>query len=107
MSDLRLALEPLLAAGDGDGARRLVIERAGVSIEVAQQVVAYCAAGLAALGHLPTRQRLVVERCFDESEGSQLIIHSPYRRPDQPRPRPGPAQALLRVVRLRAAGGGR
>ncbi len=49
-----------------------------MSTEVAQQVVAYCAAGLSALGHLPTRSRLVVERCFDESEGSQLILHSPY-----------------------------
>ena len=42
-----------------------------------QEVVAYCSAGLASLGHLPTRQRLV-ERCFDDSEGTQLIIHSPY-----------------------------
>ena len=40
--------------------------------------MAYCAAGLAALGHLPTRERLVVERCFDDSEGSQLIIHAPF-----------------------------
>ena len=29
-------------------------------------------------GHLPTRERIVVERCFDESEGSQLIIHAPF-----------------------------
>ena len=78
VSDLRAALEPLLLAQDGDGARRLVQERAGVSAEVAQQVVAYCAAGLAALGHLPTRERVVVERCFDDSEGSQLIIHAPF-----------------------------
>ena len=78
VSDLRAALEPVLAAGDGEGARRLVREYAGVSAEVAQQVVAYCAAGLAALGHLPTRERIVVERCFDDSEGSQLIIHAPF-----------------------------
>ncbi len=78
VSDLRSALEPLLHAADGEGARRLVRERAGVSAEVAQQVVAYCAAGLAALGHLPTNERIVVERCFDETEGSQLIIHAPF-----------------------------
>jgi ATP-dependent helicase Lhr and Lhr-like helicase len=78
VSDLRAALEPLLLTEDGDGARRLVMERAGVSLPVAQQVVAYCAAGLAALGHLPTRQRIVVERCFDDSEGSQLILHAPF-----------------------------
>jgi ATP-dependent Lhr-like helicase len=78
VSDLRAALEPVLAQGDGEGARRLVRDTAGVSAEVAQQVVAYCAAGLAALGHLPTRDRIVVERCFDDSEGSQLIIHAPF-----------------------------
>jgi len=78
VSDLRAALEPLLRQEDGEAARRLVMERAGVSVEVAQQVVAYCAAGLAALGFLPTRERIVVERCFDESEGTQLIVHSPF-----------------------------
>ena len=78
VSDLRAALEPLLADGDGDGARRYLREHAGVSVEVAQQVVAYCAAGLQALGHLPTRDRIVVERCLDDSEGSQLIIHAPF-----------------------------
>jgi ATP-dependent Lhr-like helicase len=49
-----------------------------VANDVAQQVVAYCAAGLAALGYLPTRRRIVVERCFDESEGTQLILHAPF-----------------------------
>ncbi len=75
---LRAGLEPLLARGDGGGARDLVRDRAGVSSEVADQVVAYLGAGLASLGALPTRQRLVVERVFDDSEGTQLIIHSPY-----------------------------
>ncbi len=78
VSDLRAGLEPLLRAGDGDGARSFVRAAAGASAEVAQQVVAYCAAGLDALGHLPTRERIVVERCFDDSEGSQLIIHAPF-----------------------------
>ena len=78
VSDLRAALEPLLRDGDGDGARAFVGAEAGVSADVAQQVVAYCAAGLDALGHLPTRERIVVERCFDDSEGSQLIIHAPF-----------------------------
>ncbi len=78
VSDLRSALEPLLRDADGDAARRFVRDRAGVSAEVAQQVVAYCAAGLQALGHLPTRERIVVERCFDDTEGSQLIVHAPF-----------------------------
>ncbi len=78
VGDLRAELEPLLAAGDGTGARAAVRVRAGVSEEVADQVVAYLGAGLLALGALPTRQRLVVERVFDDAEGTQLIVHSPY-----------------------------
>ena len=75
---LRAGLEPLLARADGEGARALVRQRAGVSADVADQVVAYLGAGLASLGALPTHDRLVVERVFDDSEGTQLIIHSPY-----------------------------
>ena len=78
VGSLRAALEPLLAAGKGEEARRIVRSNAGVSEEVAEQVVAYLGAGLAALGALPTRDRLVIERVFDESEGTQLIIHAPY-----------------------------
>ena len=79
---LRAAVEAALTEGEaGDRpavARRVVRERSGVSEEVAEQVVTYLAAGWAALGMLPTRQRLVVERFFDESEGTQLVIHAPY-----------------------------
>ena len=51
---LRALLEPHLAAGDVTAARAAVIAAAAVSDEVAEQVVAYLGAGLAALGVLPT-----------------------------------------------------
>ena len=78
VSALRAGLEPMLATGDGEAARGRVREEAGVSEEVAEQVVAYLGASLLALGALPTRDRLVIERVFDESEGTQLIVHSPH-----------------------------
>ena len=49
----------------------------GVSQEVAQQVVEYTAEGKRVLGMVPTAQRIVAERFFDEAGGMQLIIHSP------------------------------
>ena len=64
------------ATGPGPG--RWWWPRAGVGEDVADQVVAYLAAGLAALGVLPTQDRLVVERFFDDIEGSQLVVHAPY-----------------------------
>jgi ATP-dependent Lhr-like helicase len=78
VGDLRAELEPLLAAGDGTGARAAVRARSGVSEEVADQVVAYLGAGQLALGTLPTCERLVIERVFDDTEGTQLIVHSPH-----------------------------
>ncbi|HXR53999.1 MAG TPA: DEAD/DEAH box helicase [Acidimicrobiales bacterium] len=78
VSKLRGSVEDCLIARDEDGARRLVRERAGTSEEVADQVVSYLSAGRAALGVLPTQDRLVIERFFDESEGTQLIIHAPF-----------------------------
>jgi ATP-dependent helicase Lhr and Lhr-like helicase len=75
---LRALLEPHLAAADGAAARAAVVAAADVSDEVAEQVVAFLGAGLAALGALPTHDRIVIERVFDEAEGAQLIVHAPY-----------------------------
>jgi ATP-dependent Lhr-like helicase len=38
----------------------------------------YIAAARAALGAVPTRQTVVVERFFDEAGGMQLVIHAPF-----------------------------
>ncbi len=74
---LRESVDEALASGGADEALQVVAEIAGVGPEVADQVVAYLAAGRAALGVLPTHRRLVVERFFDESEGMQLVVHAP------------------------------
>jgi ATP-dependent helicase Lhr and Lhr-like helicase len=78
VSGLRAAVQVPLMAGDPAAARGVVRERAHVSEEVADQVVTYLAAGLAALGTLPTQEHVVIERFFDEVEGTQLIIHAPF-----------------------------
>ncbi|KXU82310.1 ATP-dependent DNA helicase [Paraburkholderia monticola] len=44
----------------------------------ARQIVDYLARARAALGVLPTQRTLVMERFFDESGGTQLVIHSPF-----------------------------
>ena len=48
----------------------------GLAEPVARALAEYLAAGRAALGATPTRTRLVLERFFDESGGSQLVVHS-------------------------------
>jgi ATP-dependent Lhr-like helicase len=78
VSKLREAVEECLIAGGEESARALVRDISGASEHAADQVVAYLSAGRAALGALPTQNRVVVERFFDETEGTQLVIHAPF-----------------------------
>ncbi len=78
VSALHGSLEDLLAARDGDGARAVLTAIPGVSADAATQAVNFLVKSYATLGALPTRERLVVERFFDETESSHLVVHSPY-----------------------------
>ena len=44
----------------------------------AVQIGDYVAAGRAALGGVPTQRRVILERFFDESGGTQLVVHAPF-----------------------------
>jgi ATP-dependent Lhr-like helicase len=77
VSRLRGELEGRLAAGLAPATAWLE-ESAGIAPAAAAQLVAYLAAGRAALGSLPTQQRIIFERFFDEAGGMQLVIHSPF-----------------------------
>ena len=50
----------------------------GLPDAAARQIVEYSARARSALGALPTQQQLIMERFFDESGGTQLVIHSPF-----------------------------
>ncbi|HET7752945.1 MAG TPA: DEAD/DEAH box helicase [Anaeromyxobacteraceae bacterium] len=63
---------------DGAGATEWLATEAGVSPGAAEQVVEYVRGGRAALGVVPTQRTLVLERFFDESGGSQLVLHAPF-----------------------------
>ena len=78
VSRLRATVDGYLRAGEPDGARRWLVEAAGVDLVAAATVVDYLAAGRAALGAMPTQEVLVLERFFDETGGMQLVVHSPY-----------------------------
>lgn len=70
-----------IAEGWGEGAATAVqwlIADLGLSDSAASQLTTYLAAARAALGCLPTQQRIVFERFFDEAGGMQLVIHSPF-----------------------------
>jgi len=56
----------------------LLTERVGLGTDAADQIVTYLAAIKAGLGVIPTHEKLVMERFFDEAGAMHLVIHSPY-----------------------------
>jgi ATP-dependent helicase Lhr and Lhr-like helicase len=55
-----------------------LVDDVGIAEDAARPLVEYYASTRRALGVLPTHDELAIERFFDESGGTQLVIHSPY-----------------------------
>jgi ATP-dependent helicase Lhr and Lhr-like helicase len=53
-------------------------DKTGIGEAAARQIVEYLARSRAALSVLPTQDTLVMERFFDASGGTQLVIHAPF-----------------------------
>ncbi|MDG2335329.1 MAG: DEAD/DEAH box helicase [Myxococcota bacterium] len=77
VSKLRADVRDRVEAGGREDARQWLSAEAEVTDVVAEQVVAYLATSLTALGSLPTSDELVFERFFDEAGGMQLVVHAP------------------------------
>ncbi|HEU0184731.1 MAG TPA: DEAD/DEAH box helicase [Blastocatellia bacterium] len=55
-----------------------LVNQLGIGRAAAEQLVEYLTTAKLALGVMPSQQTLVLERFFDESGGTQLVIHSPF-----------------------------
>jgi ATP-dependent Lhr-like helicase len=79
VSDLRQELDQCASGGESavDTVARLM-EGCSIPRTAAEQAVEYMAEGKRVLGAVPTRRRIIAERFFDESGGTQLVIHSPF-----------------------------
>jgi ATP-dependent Lhr-like helicase len=77
---LQAAIDQRLAASDGQHAPVLawLTGELGLGMASAEQLLDYLGRTRQALGVLPSQDTLVMERFFDESGGTQLIIHSPF-----------------------------
>ena len=65
-------------AGDLDAATRWLMEHYGLTQSAAEQIAEYLAEGKRCLGLVPTFERIVAERFFDEAGGMQLVLHAPF-----------------------------
>ncbi|WP_150807162.1 DEAD/DEAH box helicase [Pseudomonas fluorescens] len=77
---LQARLDELLGATPGELQSSLdwLTDSLGLDFASAGQLVEYLARARLTLGALPSRDTLIMERFFDESGGTQLIIHSPF-----------------------------
>jgi ATP-dependent Lhr-like helicase len=78
VSRLRTEISEKFDQGGRETALDWLISELSLGKAAAEQVVDYLFRARAALGALPTRDTLVMERFFDESGGTQLIIHTPF-----------------------------
>jgi len=78
VSQLRAEVESALAKREAESLPARLAAEACLDASGAEQVVRYLAAAFESLGALPTRERIVVERFFDDTGGMQLVIHAPF-----------------------------
>src|SRR5476649_1109352 len=73
-------IDELLGAHPGDLQPCIdwLIDTLGLDLASADQLVDYLARTRSVLGALPSQDTLLMERFFDESGGTQLIIHTPF-----------------------------
>ena len=77
VSELRAGLAERPEAS-GDQARTWLLDTYGLEPAAADQLLAYYGAAQAALGLLPTQDRIVLERFFDAVGDMHLVVHSTY-----------------------------
>ena len=77
VSRLRVEATERLERSQEDGERWLA-EEVGTGPVAARQIADYLASARAALGTMPSRRTLVLERFFDEAGNQHLVIHSPF-----------------------------
>ena len=78
VSRLREGLQRQLEVGGAAAALNWLTGEVGLAGDAAQQIADYAQAQFAGFGMLPSQSRIALERFFDESGGTQLVIHAPY-----------------------------
>ena len=75
---VREAVAGFVQAGNLDAALAWLERECGLSEPAARALLEYLDEAVRTLGAMPTQERLVLERFFDESGGTQLVLHAPF-----------------------------
>jgi len=76
VSDLRLVVADRIH--NRSDAVQWLIDQVPMPQSAAEQIVDYVAETVSVLGTVPSQEKIIAERFFDEAGGMQLIIHSPW-----------------------------
>ena len=78
VSRLRAEVERALAESEPDAIARTLADELGLSDAATRQVTDHLAAARTALSVIPTQERLLLERFFDEAGNMHLVLHAPF-----------------------------
>jgi ATP-dependent Lhr-like helicase len=78
VSRLRETLQSELKQSGEHGAKTWLLGELALGESAASQIAEYVAAQFDGFGMLPSQSTIALERFFDESGGTQLVIHCPY-----------------------------
>jgi ATP-dependent Lhr-like helicase len=78
VSRLKATIAELLINDSANAAVQFCVDAIGLPRSAATQMVEYLQTGMQALGVMPTRDTLVMERFFDEVGDMHVVIHSPF-----------------------------
>ena len=78
VSRLRTEVDRALITETVAGVAQRLAAGHGLPLSAAEQLCEYLGAARAALDGLPTAQRIVFERFFDEAGDTHIVVHSPY-----------------------------
>ncbi len=76
VADLRIAVAERI--GDRIAAASWLQDEVSMPQAAAEQIVNYVADTVAVLGTVPSQDKIIAERFFDEAGGMQLILHAPW-----------------------------
>ena len=78
VSNLKQTIADLLINDSANAAIQFLADEFGLQRSASVQLIEYLQSGINALGVMPTRETVVMERFFDEVGDMHVVIHSPF-----------------------------
>ena len=78
VAEIKQTIADFLTDNCANAAIQFLVDEVSLPLSAAIQITEYLQSGINALGVMPTRELIVIERFFDEVGDMHVVIHSPY-----------------------------